>query len=203
MYAILRVLVGPREPPQVHAAYSGWSQEHLSYLSKEAPVYNFSTDQHHHARNRSPQQPRNVSLTEQERHRREQAKWFANNKDKAHASSARYHAANKDKINARRRARYAKNPDKALAANKTRRARKNAAPIRDLTAAQWQAIKAHYGHRCVYCHKKFRRLTQDHLTPLSQGGAHTVTNVVPACQTCNARKRTGPVLIPVQPLLIL
>jgi 5-methylcytosine-specific restriction endonuclease McrA len=82
------------------------------------------------------------------------------------------------------------------------RARKKAAPINDLTAAQWQAIKAHYGHRCVYCGTKSQRLTQDHLTPLSKEGAHTLSNVVPACRSCNSRKFTGPVLKPVQPLLI-
>ena len=29
----------------------------------------------------------------------------------------------------------------------------------------------------------------DHALPLSRGGAHTATNVVPACTACNSRKR--------------
>ena len=92
-------------------------------------------------------------------------------------------------------------PEKNRAGVARRRARKKGAPINDLTAAQWQEIKAAYGHRCVYCGRKMQRLTQDHITPLSQGGSHTVSNIVPSCHSCNSKKRTGPPLIPVQPLL--
>lgn len=87
-------------------------------------------------------------------------------------------------------------------ANKRRRARLNAAPINNLTEAEWEQIKAHYGHCCVYCGRHMQRLTQDHLTPLSKGGSHTKHNVVPACLSCNSKKKTGPVLKPVQPLLL-
>jgi len=71
------------------------------------------------------------------------------------------------------------------------------------TATQWRAMKEHYNHRCVYCGRKMQRLTQDHILPLSKGGTHTLGNIVPACLSCNARKYTGPPLIPVQPLLLL
>ena len=83
-----------------------------------------------------------------------------------------------------------------------RRARKNGAAINDLTAAQWSEIKAAYGHRCVYCGRKMKNLTQDHLTPLSQGGNHTVHNVVPACASCNKKKHTNLPPVSVQPLLL-
>jgi 5-methylcytosine-specific restriction endonuclease McrA len=83
-----------------------------------------------------------------------------------------------------------------------RRARKASAPVNDLTAAQWKEIKARFGHRCAYCGVKPKTLTQDHITPLSQGGSHTASNIVPACITCNAKKGTKAVLAPVQPLLL-
>jgi 5-methylcytosine-specific restriction endonuclease McrA len=73
--------------------------------------------------------------------------------------------------------------------------------MNDFTEAEWQAMKAHYNHRCAYCGKRQKRLTQDHITPLSKGGSHTATNIVPACRSCNARKGTRPPLRPVQPLL--
>jgi len=84
-----------------------------------------------------------------------------------------------------------------------RRARKATAPQNDLTTAQWKAIQAHYKHRCIYCGIKPRKLTMDHLTPISKGGSHTVSNIVPACKECNFKKHAGPPLAPVQPLLCL
>jgi 5-methylcytosine-specific restriction endonuclease McrA len=66
---------------------------------------------------------------------------------------------------------------------------------------QWVFIKESYGHRCAYCSRKMARLTQDHITPLIQGGKHTASNIVPACQSCNAKKHTRPPLKAVQPIL--
>jgi 5-methylcytosine-specific restriction endonuclease McrA len=93
-------------------------------------------------------------------------------------------------------------PELARARRNRWRARQRQAPVNDLTAAQWREIKAAYNFQCAFCGKTSQRLTQDHLTPLSKGGSHTVMNVVPACQSCNSRKSAGPVLVPVQPLLL-
>ena len=109
-----------------------------------------------------------------------------------------YDSLHKDKKRAYLRA----HPELVKLHNQTRRARRKGAPINDLTIAQWRAIKAHYGHQCVYCGIHSQRLTQDHIVPLSKGGSHTVWNVVPACQSCNSRKHDGPPLCPVQPLLL-
>jgi 5-methylcytosine-specific restriction endonuclease McrA len=72
----------------------------------------------------------------------------------------------------------------------------------DFTGAQWREMQEAYGHRCAYCHRRAKgHLTQDHVTPLSKGGADTVSNIVPACGSCNSKKKAGPPLAPVQPLL--
>lgn len=85
-----------------------------------------------------------------------------------------------------------------------RRAKVLGAPISDFTPAQWKEMQAAYDHRCAYCRKRAKgRLTQDHLTPLSKGGSHTASNVVPACRSCNSKKNDGAVLNPVQPVLLL
>tara|TARA_Y100001958_G_C21223269_1_gene548635 strand:- start:49 stop:567 length:519 start_codon:yes stop_codon:yes gene_type:complete len=43
---------------------------------------------------------------------------------------------------------------------------------------------------CQYCCKIFaeKKLTLDHVIPLSRGGAHNWTNVVTACSKCNNKK---------------
>lgn len=93
-------------------------------------------------------------------------------------------------------------PDAEKARQARWRARKRGASVSTLTTQQWREILAAYDHRCVYCSRKMQRLTQDHLLPLSKGGEHTVHNVVPACRSCNSRKKAGPPLKPVQPLLL-
>lgn len=102
-----------------------------------------------------------------------------------------------------RRLREQANPHIYQVQNARYRARKAAAPCNDFTAKQWLAMKVHYGNRCAYCKRKMQRLTQDHITPLSKGGAHTYTNIIPACQSCNSRKATGAPLVPIQPLLLI
>ena len=93
------------------------------------------------------------------------------------------------------------NPDKRLATEKKRRARKYGTHCSTLTTSQWKAIKKYWRDRCAYCGTKPKRLTQDHVTPLSKRGTHTASNVVPSCQLCNSKKGTGEPLRPVQTML--
>lgn len=95
----------------------------------------------------------------------------------------------------------AAHPDKIRARGEKRRAQKYGNEATPLTRKEWEFIKATYDYRCVYCGKKPKQLTQDHLTPLSKGGRHVLTNIVPACRSCNSRKGDRAPLKPVQPLL--
>lgn len=73
--------------------------------------------------------------------------------------------------------------------------------VADLTEAQWSQIKAAYKYRCGYCHKR-KPLTQDHVIPVSKGGDHTASNIIPACQSCNSRKNARLPIVAYQPHLI-
>jgi 5-methylcytosine-specific restriction endonuclease McrA len=57
-----------------------------------------------------------------------------------------------------------------------------------LTGSEWIKILARYNQSCAYCNRTDRKLTQDHVIPISKGGHHTKENVVPACLSCNSRK---------------
>ena len=126
-------------------------------------------------------------------------KWSQNNKETVQT----WRINNRERLNAYGRQYAAANPNVIKAISERRRARKANAPINDLTAAQWERIKTAYGYKCVYCGRKMERLTQDHITPISKGGSHTVSNIVPACRSCNSKKGTGAPLTPVQPLLFV
>lgn len=68
--------------------------------------------------------------------------------------------------------------------------------LADLTVWQWLAICATWEYRCAYCGRRpstwssREKLGIDHVEPLSRGGEHTATNVVPCCVSCNASKST-------------
>lgn len=83
---------------------------------------------------------------------------------------------------------YARNPEAMHTKNALRDARHRNAPIRDLTRAEWEEIKAEHNYCCAYCGKHMHNLTMDHVIPLSKGGSHTKSNIVPSCKSCNSRK---------------
>lgn len=116
------------------------------------------------------------------------------------------HAAHPEKKRARIRLYHQEHPERVrmgkIAAKNRRRARQANALRNDLTVAQWQEVLEAFGFRCAYCHRKMARLSQDHITPFALQGSHTLHNVVPACHSCNSKKHAGPVLVPVQPLLL-
>lgn len=80
-----------------------------------------------------------------------------------------------------------RNPAKVSAQHYRRRAIMAELPTTDLTNQEWEFIKRMYAYRCAYC-REVKPLTQDHVIPVSKGGLHTASNIVPACQSCNSRK---------------
>lgn len=127
---------------------------------------------------------------------------YPQTKERDLAAHKRWYAANSKQVIASVLAYAAAHPNEERAKKQRRRARKNGAAINDFTAEQWREMKTAYGNRCVYCGKKCTRLTMDHIIPISQGGNHTMRNIVPACQSCNSKKGVGQVLQPIQPLLL-
>ena len=116
------------------------------------------------------------------------------------AKSREYHARHLKKSRNRVRLWKQNNPAKRSAQHYRYRTR-FAALQQDLTENQWEAIKLVYGHRCAYCGQR-KRLTQDHVVPVSKGGPHTASNIVPACRSCNSSKGPRPPRVTYQPHLI-
>lgn len=77
-------------------------------------------------------------------------------------------------------------PEAAIRHNNNRRARKNNLPA-TLTRSEWQETLRYFDYRCAYCSRR-RKLEQEHVIPVSQGGPYTQDNIVPSCRTCNSRK---------------
>ena len=67
---------------------------------------------------------------------------------------------------------------------------------KDFTLQNWIDIKNKFNNRCVIC-KEEKKLTIDHIMPLSKGGRHCIKNIQPLCHSCNSRKKD---IIPSSPL---
>jgi 5-methylcytosine-specific restriction endonuclease McrA len=76
---------------------------------------------------------------------------------------------------------------RALKMRKEYTQRRKAAPGSH-TQAEWEARMASYLHRCAYCGASDKALVREHVVPVSAGGTNHIWNLVPACQSCNARK---------------
>jgi 5-methylcytosine-specific restriction endonuclease McrA len=57
-----------------------------------------------------------------------------------------------------------------------------------ITPEQWQEICIRHDNRCAYCAAKPDVLEMDHVLAISKGGAHSASNIVPACKPCNSAK---------------
>lgn len=112
-------------------------------------------------------------------------------REKKRAKDARYVERHRVELYARRMQAYYENPEPWRLRREYRRARL-AGVDADLTREQWAQIKAMFNFQCAYCGVCPEVLTQDHVIPLARGGAHTFSNVVPACKSCNSRKQDGP-----------
>lgn len=55
------------------------------------------------------------------------------------------------------------------------------------TRNEWNKLKKNFNYRCAYCRRK-KKLTVDHIIPLSKGGTNYIDNIIPACRSCNSKK---------------
>lgn len=60
-----------------------------------------------------------------------------------------------------------------------------------ITLTQWADTLHYFNFKCAYCQKK-RYQVLEHFIPVSDDGLTTVYNCVPACTSCNLRKRENP-----------
>jgi len=135
-------------------------------------------------------------------------RWRENNRDKASAATKRWRQANPERVKAYGRKWWDANPEKQL--EYSRRWRKEH-PLRSrvfdrVKAAKRRAEKAgnggdytvqefldlceQYNWKCAYCgcDLTLETATGDHMIPLSSGGSSDISNIAPACRSCNSHK---------------
>ena len=115
-------------------------------------------------------------------------RWKANNRDYVRELNRRWAEANPEKVAESNRKWAQANPHAILQNVHRRRARLASAPVGDFSQTDWEYLLEMHEYHCAYCHRADVKLTQDHIVPLSKGGAHTWTNIAPACLSCNSSK---------------
>lgn len=101
-----------------------------------------------------------------------------------------YYQNNRVKVLAEKKRHRLENPAIYKAIDIRRRLARLRTEVNDFTSDHWLEVLEEFDHHCAYCGERSDRLEQEHMTPLSRGGAHTKSNIVPACRRCNARKHT-------------
>jgi 5-methylcytosine-specific restriction endonuclease McrA len=183
--------------PARQAANKEWREENREHIKAQQKEYQIAN------KDRLAKQKKEYHLANRERLLAKQKEFYTINRKRLLEEKKEYWAANREVLVEKHRRWAQANPEYDRAKKQQRRAAKANAPLNDFTAFQWRSMQEHYNHRCVYCGKRAKgKLTQDHITPLKKGGSHTLSNIIPACRSCNSKKYTGPPLSPVQPLLL-
>lgn len=84
-------------------------------------------------------------------------------------------------------------PEKSKEYEHRRRAKENNSGGNGFTKQEWEQLKDDYNHLCAYCGEK-KPLTIDHVIPLDAGGLHDISNMIPACKSCNSGKQAKSLL---------
>jgi 5-methylcytosine-specific restriction endonuclease McrA len=100
-----------------------------------------------------------------------------------------YSLQHRDEIAVKNKMYRARDPD-AIRAARWRRKMRLRGVSGNVTPAEWRERIAYFNGHCAYCGEQMIRPTQDHMVPISRGGAHSIENLVPACMSCNSRKGT-------------
>ncbi len=112
--------------------------------------------------------------------------WRANNPLARAANAHAYKERHRDQVNAASKRYRLKHPEVRLAISRRRRARELGAQG-TFTINEWLDLVARHERRCAYCGVE-GLLRADHRIPLSRGGTHEISNILPACGRCNRRK---------------
>lgn len=57
-----------------------------------------------------------------------------------------------------------------------------------ISREEWRNLCKRYGFLCLGCGQKPKKLTKDHIIPVSLGGKDHISNIQPLCARCNSLK---------------
>jgi 5-methylcytosine-specific restriction endonuclease McrA len=116
-----------------------------------------------------------------------QIEYRKTHKDSISAKKKKYHEANKKRRSEYMKGYYQGHKREAYIRLRNYQLRKRGAGGSH-TLEEWLDLIEKYRHCCIYCGNRFEKLERDHIIPISKGGTDYITNIVPCCRVCNAKK---------------
>lgn len=110
--------------------------------------------------------------------------YYQENKESISAYKRVYYQENKEELNAHNRAYKKAHPEVHVKARSKRRAQKLDNGIFEISSKEITRIR---NSPCTFCNST-QGIHIDHIVPLSKGGAHSIGNLQPLCQSCNQAK---------------
>lgn len=98
--------------------------------------------------------------------------YYAANRERKSEYDAQYRVANADK--------------RAFHEQKRQAVKRGGRVVVRITRAQLAARMSYFGNKCWMCSGPFEHV--DHVKPISRGGLHVLSNLRPACASCNISK---------------
>ena len=145
---------------------------------------------------------RQYFLAHREKHREDSKRWKKEHPETIRRLELNWSKANPEKrkeIVKRSRAKYPErckksrrewnkaNPEKIAIANARRNSRMKNAPG-SFTSDELKAKFKEYGNKCAHCNTVEKKLTIDHIVPLTKNGTNYIINIQPLCMDCNRKK---------------
>jgi 5-methylcytosine-specific restriction endonuclease McrA len=140
---------------------------------------------------RQVQWERDVKRVGRDEINRKMREWRKNNPEKCKEYGRRQRSKGNDRAYYYQYKWRKLNRDKFLGSLRVRSARRKALKNNnggEFTQQEWTDLCNKYGNICLCCGKK-KKLTADHIIPLSLGGTSNIDNIQPLCQSCNSKKR--------------
>ena len=112
--------------------------------------------------------------------------YYTNNKEKIIRYAATYQKEHPEK-HAEYTAKYQKSHKEEYSAYYNVRKTRKTQAGGSFTAKAWLDLCKCYGNKCLRCNRR-RKLTADHVIPVSKGGTSNIDNIQPLCGPCNSSK---------------
>ena len=114
-------------------------------------------------------------------------KAWRNNKEVLSERNKKYFLLNIEKIQEYVKKWKKNNTEKTRVYEQNRRAKKSNNGG-SYTVAEWLDLCNRYGNKCLRCGQN-KKLSPDHIVPISKGGTSYIDNIQPLCQECNSWKK--------------